>query len=174
MLLTEGIFDATPIHAIIGVNKKSETVIVVRFRIEEGPNAGQEENWTGPINEKSARFTGLGMQALGWNPSEGLDAAPNVIMAAKRRVPVTVKTLDPTSWGGSGNKYSVIDAVGRGAMPQLGKLESFDVRVANQMLMVALKDEAPARAPAARGNVTGRFSAPRDDGRARFDDDIPF
>lgn len=133
MSLIEGIFQAKPVSAELGANKKGAPELRIEFEITEGQYAGRRVSYSGLFTEKSTRYTKQAMLALGW---QGKDArtAPSDIMWAAKVVPIDVQIVrweNPDT--GRVSEWSAVRNVGRFREP-LKPLANRDLADVNQWL----------------------------------------
>lgn len=133
MSLIEGNFQAKPVSAELGRNKKGVPELRVEFEITEGPSAGRKVPYSGLFNEKSTKYTKQAMLALGW---QGQDArtAPDDILKSAKVSPIEVQIArweNPDT--GRVSEWSTVRSVGRFREP-LKPLAGRDLADVNQWL----------------------------------------
>lgn len=141
MSLIEGNFQAKPVSAEFGTNKRGAAELAIEFEIVDGLSAGRKVAYSGLFGEKSAKYTKQAMIALGWS---GKDAATAVadIMGAAKVVPIEVQIArweNPTT--GKVSEWSTVRNVGRFKEP-LKPLAGNDLKDVNQWLKEAGGDDS--------------------------------
>lgn len=133
MSLIEGNFQAKPVSAELGTNKKGAPELRVEFEIVEGANAGRKVSYSGLFNEKSTKYTKQAMLAMGWQGKDANTAVADILKSAKV-VPIEVQIArweNPDT--GKVSEWSAVRNVGRFREP-LKPLASNDVKDVNQWL----------------------------------------
>lgn len=133
MSLLEGNFQAKPVTAELGTNKKGAPELRVEFEITEGPSAGRKVSYSGLFNEKSTKYTKQAMLAMGWQGKDATTATADILKAAKV-VPIEVQIArweNPDT--GKVSEWSAVRNVGRFREP-LKPLAGSDVKDVNAWL----------------------------------------
>lgn len=136
MSLIEGNFQAKPVTAEFGLNKKGVPELSIEFEITEGSYAGRRIPYSGLFNEKSTKYTKQAMLVLGWQGKDVQTVAADV-MKAPKVVPIEVQIArweNPNT--GKVNEWSTVRNVGRFKEP-LKPLAGGDVKDVNQWLAEA-------------------------------------
>lgn len=141
--LIEGNFQAKPVSAELGNNKKGAPELRVEFEIAEGANAGRKVSYSGLFNEKSTKYTKQAMLAMGWQGKD-VRTAVDDIMKSPKVVPIEVQIArweNPDT--GKVSEWSAVRNVGRFREP-LKPLANNDVKDVNQWLADVGDVGAPA------------------------------
>lgn len=143
MSLIEGNFNAKPVSAELGTNKKGAPELRIDFEIAEGANTGRKVSYSGLFNEKSTKYTKQAMLALGWQGKD-VTTAVDDIMKTPKVVPIEVQIArweNPDT--GKVSEWSAVRNVGRYKEP-LKPLAKNDLKDVNQWLAEAGGDNDAA------------------------------
>lgn len=133
MSLIEGNFQAKPVTAELGINKKGAPELSVEFEIADGPSAGRKVAYSGLFGEKSTKYTKQAMLAMGWQGKD-VKTAVDDILGQKKVVPIEVQIArweNPQT--GKVSEWSTVRNVGRFKEP-LKPLGGSDLKDVNQWL----------------------------------------
>lgn len=106
----EGKFVAIPIDLQFGKAKTGSHQVGVQFRVIRGVCEDERITWYGSFaNQKAQEITFKGLQAMGWNPSTGLETAVDVLMEP---TPVEIAVITDDYNGVSKLKVMFVNRIG--------------------------------------------------------------